>query len=58
MDGKQKGELVAADAAPTVPLDDDPTGPEQDPATEAFSAQPRPDESQTEAIDFRKRDER
>lgn len=59
-----RGRAAAAgsgDAAPTAPLDDDPvTTPDVggDPATEAFSAQPRPDESRTEAIDFRKRDER
>ncbi|GAA1080619.1 DUF3068 domain-containing protein [Tsukamurella spumae] len=56
-------------AAPSAPLDDDPTaryggddpttplGSDGDPATEAFSAQPRPDESRTEAIDFRNRDD-
>ncbi|TWS21380.1 DUF3068 domain-containing protein [Tsukamurella asaccharolytica] len=51
----------SGDNAPTAPIDEDPiTTPDAggDPATEAFNAQPRPDESQTEAIDFRKRDER
>lgn len=63
--GPGSGRAAAAggldDAAPTRPLDEDPiTTPDAggDPATEAFSAQPRPDDSRTEAIDFRKRDER
>ncbi|BDD80623.1 hypothetical protein TPB0596_03860 [Tsukamurella pulmonis] len=49
------------DAAPTAPLDEDPitaSNGDDESATEAFNAQPRPDDSQTEAIDFRKRDER
>lgn len=59
--GRGRANADSGDAAPTAPLDDEPiTTPDVggDPATEAFSAQPRPDESQTEAIDFRKRDER
>ncbi|BDH55369.1 porin PorA family protein [Tsukamurella sp. PLM1] len=48
-------------APPAGPLDDEPTTPnatDDEPVTEAFGAQPRPDDSQTEAIDFRKPDQR
>ncbi|ADG77057.1 hypothetical protein TPAU25S_02483 [Tsukamurella paurometabola] len=47
-------------AAPTLPLDDDATAAaptDDEPVTEAFNAQPKPDESQTEAIDLRNRDQ-
>lgn len=50
------------DAGPSGPLDDEPTEPNpaggDEPVTEAFNAQPRPDDSQTDAIDFRKPDQR
>lgn len=56
------GAAGASGAAHSGALDDDPTTvpnvTDADPVTEAFSAQPRPDESRTEAIDFRKRDDR
>ncbi|GAB3131038.1 hypothetical protein GCM10027289_16620 [Tsukamurella serpentis] len=57
------GRRSGSGPTPTLPLDDDATAarPAQDqdePVTEAFNAQPRPDDSQTEAIDFRPRDGR
>ncbi|WP_019201200.1 DUF3068 domain-containing protein [Tsukamurella sp. 1534] len=54
--GKRKSDAAegSLDDAPTVPTESG----EDEPATEAFSAQPRPDDSQTEAIDFRDRDQR
>lgn len=47
------------DAAPSGALDDEPTSANavDEPVTEAFNAQPKPDESQTQAIDFRNRDQ-
>lgn len=59
--GTGGGGRRAQNDAPTLPLDDDGASSappvDDEPVTEAFNAQPRPDESQTEAIDFRKRDQ-
>ncbi|GIZ96845.1 hypothetical protein TTY48_14570 [Tsukamurella sp. TY48] len=59
--GSGGGRRSSGGDAKTLPIDDDAqtaAAPVDDePVTEAFNAQPKPDESQTEAIDLRNRDQ-